>query len=485
MLEIVKKSDDFKIDNGVATDVIVHFPCPHITKGSVTFVSDPAPTGFVIQLTPYSANLIEYDKGKTVREIPYIFDTFGESPVTLPDIKKRLEDAKTADEAQEILEAVRLTSFGSFDDVNYDGMTEIFRYSTDDGPVAYWIRSDSAEKGLENGSGISVYAIDKKSDYIAVDYSRVEKCVMYHAREDGKTYSCSYKPQSTDVLYISALFSAIAKMFVSSPKDSSMENLRCEFNELMEHFDYGAYISVAGDIILPGNIPAADVDYIPEDAQSAIQMAEELAGVPMSKRSEESTDEISVPAKKSLVAEAGHKPEVVMAPREPEPEDACDEPEQIETPHKNPHRYTDMWLTASLFSMPPEELNDVPIHNYTGSVLRFIDNAVRGSDGRMTIPPEGPHVILELPVEGKLSSANTYIDFGQVQGIPISDIAPVKISAIPNVDGIIVVSSVYYADAVRAGLDVSRLFTANMKVQHRPTGSDKPIFYYLGLTKRF
>lgn len=484
MLEIVKKSEDFKIDNGVATDVIVHFPCPHITKGSVTFVSDPAPTGFVIQLTAYGACLVEYDKGETVKEIPYIFDVFGESPVTLPDIKKRLEDAQTADEAQEILEAVRLTSFGSSDDVNYDGMTEIFRYSTDDGPVAYWIRSDSAEKELENGSGISVYAIDKKSDYIAVDYNRAEKRVMYHSRHNGKTYSCNYKPESTDVLYISALFSAIAKMFVSSAKDVSMATLNCEFNELMENFDYSAYMSTAGDIILPGNIPAADADYIPEDNQSTLQMAEELAGVPISKR-EANSDEAPMPPKKAPVAEAPHEPEVVMIPREPEPAEEHDESEKIETTHKNPHRYTDMWLAAPLFSMTPEELNNVPIHNYTGSVIRFIDNAVRGSDGRMTIPPEGPHVILELPVEGRLSSTNTYIDFGQVQGIPVSDIAPVKISAIPNVDGIIVVSSVYYADAVRAGLDVSRLFTTNMKVQHRPAGSDKPVFYYLGLTKRF
>ena len=217
--------------------------------------SDDAPRP---RAAAYGACLVEYDRGETVKEIPYIFDVFGESPVTLPDIKKRLEDAQTADEAQEILEAVRLTSFGSSDDVNCDGMTEIFRYSTDDGPVAYWIRSDSAEKELENGSGISVYAIDKKSDYIAVDYNRAEKRVMYHSRHNGKTYSCNYKPESTDVLYISALFSAIAKMFVSSAKDVSMANLNCEFNELMENFDYSAYMSTAGDIILPGNIPAAD-----------------------------------------------------------------------------------------------------------------------------------------------------------------------------------------------------------------------------------
>ena len=495
MLQIVQQAEDFKLDNGIATDVICKFPYPTYTKGGFTYVSNPKPTGFVIQLNGYSAMLMELKNGKIVRETPYIFnicDNFG--PTLMLDMKQRLETCNSIEEAQQILESVRMSSFTNVDgEANVEGMTELFSFTTDSGPIAYWIGGDSVEKEADNESNIRVYANNSWADYLAIDYNAERGMVVMHVRKNG-TYDTfevepcvesKIPPDCNTVMFISALYSAIAKRCVAFDTTGDVSALVDEIKELIKSYDYTSYMNDApAEIVLPGGISAADKNFVPEEISGGkMEVAEAMAG------------ERSIPNSDGYYMEPT-KPNVVEIPKEREEEMHMEQqemeqaPEKVEPVKKGPvedtrgRRATNLWLTASLFDKTPEEIEKTPIHNYTGHPVKFINNAVRGQDGRMTIPPEGPNVILDLPPEGRLTSANTYIDLGYVQGIPVSDIAPVKLSAIPKLDGIIIVSPVYFNDALRAGFDMSNLYTLNMKIQINGKNG-KPETYYVGLTKRF
>lgn len=493
MLEIVKQVEDFKLDNGIATDVIAHFPHPTYVKDGFTYVSNPNPTGFVIQFNGYSACLIEIENGVTISENSYIFNIADNVwPVALFEVKHRLEACKTISEACEILESVRMMSFTSVDDdADTTNMTELFSFTTDSGPIAYWIGADSVEKEAENDSHIRVYAAGVSADYLAVDYNGNEGKIVMHIRKNGRyietdivpaDYGIKIPPDCTTVMYISALFSAIAKTCVNFDINGDVMKLQSEVAEIIKIFDYDAYISQnSTNIMLPGGVSADDKNYVPDvEPQNKFDVAAAMAG---RSQVEFDDDDASTNAAEKSV-------EIIPKDETEKGAKKMIEREVVETAKTEPaedtrgRRATNLWLTASLFNKTPEEIATIPIHNYTGHPVRFIDNAVKGADGRMTLPPEGPNVILDLPPEGRLISANTYIDLGYVQGVPVSDIAPVKISAIPKLDGIIIVSPVYFNDALRAGFDMSNLYTLNIKIQ--TTGKNgKPEFYYVGLTKRF
>lgn len=487
MLEIVKQTEDFKVDNGIATDVIAHFPYPTYVKDGFTYISDPKPTGFIIQMNNYSAYLIELKKGACVSEESYVFnicDGFG--PSDFVETKHKLEECKTADEAKVILDAVRMHSFTSVEgDVDIDGMTELFSFTTDSGPIAYWIGCDSVEKEADDDSNIRVYAAKASADYLAADYDGENRRIILHIRKGGEFSENSIAPTKSDVLYISALFSAIAKECSTFDDYGDVLKLRDDISEIIKMFDYDSYLSENYvDIVLPGGIPAED-KYCDTDDESTgkFEVAKVLAGEDDKPKDEEKAEDAQPKNARPANPENKYKDKKRALPHcQKDPERIIPDAEPVV--ERRPQRATNMWLTASLFDKTPEEIAVTPIHNYTGHRVRFIDNAVRGVDGRMVIPAEGPNVVLDLPPEGRLSSANTYIDLGYVQGVPVSDIAPVKISAIPKVDGIIIVSPIYFNDALRAGFDMTNLYTLNIKIQE--TGKNgKPEFYYVGLTKRF
>lgn len=495
MLEIVKQVEDFKLDNGIATDVIARFPYPTYVKDGFTCVSNPNPTGFVIQFNGYSACLIEVENGAIVSENHYILNIAGNfGPATLFEVRQKLEACKTIDEAREILESVRMMTFTSVDDdVDTTNMTELFSFTTDSGPIAYWIGADSVEKEAENGSHIRVYSAGISADYLAVDYSGDEGKIVMHIRKNNRyietdivpaDYGIKIPPDCTTVMYISALFSAIAKTCVDFDINGDVMQLQSEVTEIIKLFDYDAYISQNSiNIMLPGGISADDKNYIPDvEPQNKFDMAATMAG--NSPAEFDDNDAPTAAKKVEKVVEVIPKVETEKGAEKMVDREAVKAAKTEPVEDTRGRRATNLWLTASLFDKTPEEIASIPIHNYTGHPVRFIDNAIKGADGRMTLPPEGPNVILDLPPEGRLSSANTYIDLGYVQGVPVSDIAPVKISAIPKLDGIIIVSPVYFNDALRAGFDMSNLYTLNVKI--KTTGKNgKPEFYYVGLTKRF
>lgn len=126
---------------------------------------------------------------------------------------------------------------------------------------------------------------------------------------------------------------------------------------------------------------------------------------------------------------------------------------------------------------------NVAVYNYTGHPVHFIDNVIDGPEDRKVIAPEqGPHIIHTIQPSGRLMVTNDTFDIGSVNGVPVSVCNPMKIMPVPDIDGIIIVTSVYYRAAYRAGLDTSNLYILRGKTERKTNHGSK--FYYTGIIQR-
>lgn len=371
-------------------------------------------------------------------------------------------------------------------------------------PITYWISAESEE--IENSeTNISVVVNSNNiSDvkYICIEMDHDDddnRVINFTASDFSKNFEIPAKYNDTE--YPTALFSALDAICHSHEYGDDYNVVKKELLDLLDSFDYDGFIkslepkmhAQGGGITVAQN-PTAWVneaeytDDIEDEITPAEEDAVETALAAM--REDNARDRAARKAAKSQYARhmepARHRNDsnnvyhMDAAARSTESEEA-----DITTNPKEVKMEDVRVVDADISVLHAFGTANIPIHNYTGYPIRIVDNAVMSHKaGRFVIPDEGPHIVATLPPEGKLTALDAVIELGSLNGIPVTEYYPSRITALPDVDGIILVSVAYYKAAIRMGFPVGNLFIPDTKLEWRDERTGKTVYYYSGITKR-
>lgn len=346
---------------------------------------------------------------------------------------------------------------------------------TGDCPTAYWIPAATYEEDTEDG-GVKIHVnVLNPDQYKALDYLFLEMSDG-HLIISTKTQSMEI-PLSDNFNENVAIFSEAARLCADKGNIDSV-SLCSRINILVKTFNFEEYMKelerkseVHGDRFTTGVDPVSEVAEISETEQA---VAEENAELDIVTEKNEDASQSYLLEEKS--ADFGTEKA---------------EPAQAQDIDIKAERYAASMRGHDLRIIPNEISRirgyadrELEFYNYTGHTVLFVDNAVLDpKTRRMVLPPDGPHVIKKVDPLGRMSVTETVLDLGRVSGIPITDTVPIRITAPPEIEsGIIIVTPVYYRNAVRAGLDTSKMYVLANKIEWK--GENGPEYYYTGVAKR-
>lgn len=342
-------------------------------------------------------------------------------------------------------------------------------------PTAYWIPAATYEEDTEDG-GVKIHVnVLNPDQYKALDYLFMEM-TDGHLVINTKTQTMEI-PLGDNFNENIAIFSEAARLCADKSNVDSV-SLCSRINILVKTFDFNAYMKelerkseVHGDRFTTEIDPVSEVAELVEAHEAVAEETAELDVV--TEKNEDATQSYLVEEKS-----ADFGTEKV-------------EPAPVEDINIKAERYATSMRGHDLRIVPNETCSirgyadrELEFYNYTGHTVHFVDNAVLDpKTRRMVLPPDGPHVIKKVDPLGRMTVTETVLDLGKVSGIPITDTVPTRITAPPEVDsGIIIVTPVYYRNAIRAGLDTSRMYILANKIEWK--GENGPEWYYTGLAKR-
>lgn len=379
----------------------------------------------------------------------------------------------------------------------------LIRYSGAN-PITYWVSAESEE--IENSeTNISVVVNSNNLSevkYICIEMDRDEednRVISFTASDFNKNFEVPAKYNGTD--YPTALFSALDAICHSHEYGDDYNVVKKELLDLLDSFDYDGFIkslepkmhAQGGGITVAQNNPTAwvnEAEYM-DDIQDDVTPTEEdevetaLAAMREDNARERAARKAAKAQRVRRMEPARHYTNVYHMNDTPDyHEDEVGEPD-ITTNPKEVQMEDVRVVSADVSVLHAFGTANIPIHNYTGYPIRIVDNAVMSHKaGRFVIPDEGPHVVATLQPEGKCTALDAVIELGNVNGIPVTEYYPSRITALPDVDGIILVSVAYYKAAIRMGFPVGNLFIPDTKLEWRDERTGKTVYYYSGITKR-
>lgn len=399
----------------------------------------------------------------------YIVDLFGELNAVPNNATNRKQQCR-----QIIRSYTSGSDFARYVDNSDINWPKLFSYTTEC-PITYWIDCPSYEIEDEDGSATKVHAKEDHPDYVICELN------------DGTVYFTT--PAVTKYTEISdnsdealAVFSKIDEFLHETVLKSSTLIVQA-LNKLVEQFDYQKYleeirdrygddeINVAGEY---DNVEEVEELVKEEDNVDFDKTMEKIMSICSAAGVKDDDDGIYNPGDEAVVTSPDNSHHNLKAAPKEEKEDA----EEFHIPSIGSRN---MAIVTDPFAFG-KEISAANIHNYTGHTIIFASNIVMKNRYAQLVGD--PIVVLELEPEGRLTVAESIVQLGSFNGVPIEEVLPARISAVPDVpDGdIILVSSIYYKHAIRMGFDTSKMFIATDRVERKTL--DGPEYYYRAITKK-
>ena len=394
----------------------------------------------------------------------YIVDLFNELDVVPNNASNRKQQCR-----QIIRSYTSGSDFARYVDGSDINWPKLFSYTTEC-PITYWIDCPSYEIEDENTGATCVHASEDNPDYVICELN------------DGTVYfntptvtQCTEVSDNSDEAL--AVFSKVDEFLHDTELKSSSLITRA-LDKLIKGFDYGRYLEEIRGRYADDEINAAGEYENMEEVENLVKeeenvefdkTMEKIMSICSSAVGVNDDDDVH-----NYGDDVKIEPVVQDAPATPE----VAEEREFHVPSVGTYNLS---IVTDPFSFG-KEISTANIHNYTGHTIVFASNIVMKN--RFAQLMGDPIVTMVLEPEGRLTVAETVVQLGSFNGVPIEEVLPGRISAVPDVpDGdIILVSSIYYKHAIRMGFDTSKMFIATDRVERR--GDDGMEYYYRAITKK-